>query len=41
MLLHRVLWLRIRVRFTLWRILAERAATRHVRRAIEWMAPAG
>jgi hypothetical protein len=39
--LPRFLWLRIRLRLTIWRLLAERAATRLVRRALQWMAPAG
>jgi hypothetical protein len=41
MLLHRVLWLRIRVRRLFWRLLAGRALKRLVRRTVDWLAPAG
>jgi hypothetical protein len=41
MILPRFLWLRIRLRLTIWRLLAERALTRLVRRALERIAPAG
>ena len=41
MLLHRVLWLRIRVRLLLWRLLAGRALKRPARWTVEWLAPPG
>ena len=39
--LHRILWLRIRLKVLVWRLLATRAAWRLVRRAVNWLAPAG
>ncbi|HUF45828.1 MAG TPA: hypothetical protein VMN43_10830 [Aestuariivirgaceae bacterium] len=31
----------VRLKLLLWRLLAERAACRAIRRAINWLAPAG
>jgi len=41
MLLHRVLWLRIRVKLAVVRLRARRAALRLMRRALDWMEPTG